>query len=36
MNHEEWKATRCQYWDLDCMDCIKKECLDDQEYEPEE
>lgn len=36
MNHDEWKSARCPQWDIDCMECIRKECLDDPEYESEQ
>lgn len=36
MKHDEWKKWRCPYWDFDCMECLKKPCLDDPEYEPDE
>ena len=35
MNHEQWKSWRCRF-DGDCFRCMKKECLDDPEYEGEE
>ncbi len=36
MKHDEWKAWRCPIWDFDCDECLRKMCLDDPEYEPEE
>jgi len=36
MKHEEWKNLRCPCWDIDCMMCLRKYCLEDPEYEIEE
>lgn len=33
MEHEEWKNCRCPYGCIPCEICIKKDCLDDPEYE---